>query len=343
MVVIRDTNISGDLDEKLGKNVWWKPTLDKKTLKELCIKRSLPGIIYTSMYFIALILTGFLAYYTWGTYWTILWFWLYGTIYSFSGAYDHESRHRTLFKQRWLNELFQYIFSFMTNFEPVRWRWTHTLHHSYTLHTNEPLDFEIQVDRPSKLFKYFVSFLPFGPLLWIHQSYLAETLKNSLGIMTPAIDQCVPKEHQWKVFLSSRIHMLIWLIVICSAIYFWTILPILFLLLPTFYGNTLFALCGLTQHAGLAFDVKDHRVNARTVILNPILSWLYVKLEYHQEHHMFPQVPWYNLPKLHELIKDQMPKPNNGLISAYKDIIPTIIKQAYDPSFVPDRKIPKII
>jgi hypothetical protein len=38
-----------------------------------------------------------------------------------------------------------------------------------------------------------------------------------------------------------------------------------------------------------------------------------------------------------------MPLPNKGLISAYKDIIPTIIKQAYDPSFVPDRKIPKII
>ena len=44
-------------------------------------------------------------------------------------------------------------------------------------------------------------------------------------------------------------------------------------------------MCGLTQHAGLAFNVKDHRVNTRTVILNPILSWLYIKLEYHIEHH----------------------------------------------------------
>ena len=58
---------------------------------------------------------------------------------------------------------------------------------------------------------------------------------------------------------------------------------------------------------------------------------------------MFPQVPWYNLPKLHDLIKDQMPKPNKGLISAYRDIIPAIIKQAYDPNFVPNRKIPKSI
>jgi len=342
MTVIRDTNVSADLEAKLGKNIWWKPDLDRKLLKELCVKRSLPGIIYVSLYFLALAISGYLAYYTWGTYWTILWFWVYGTIYTFSGAYDHESRHRTLFKERWLNDFFQYIFSFMTNFEPVRWRWTHTLHHSYTLHTKEPHDFEIQVDRPSKLFKYFVSFIPFGPLLWIHQSYLEETLKNSLGIMTPVIRDCVPKEHQWKVFLSSRIHMLIWLSIILFSIYFQTILPVLFFLLPTFYGNTLFFMCGLTQHAGLAFDVKDHRVNTRTVILNPILSWLYIKLEYHIEHHMYPQVPWYNLPKLHKIIKNQLPKPNYGLISAYKDIVPVIIKQAFDPNYVPDRKIPNV-
>ena len=135
MTVIRDTNISGDLEEKLGKNIWWKPEIDKKEFKKLCVKKTMPGIIYTTLYFLALGISGYFAYLTWGTYWAILCFWIYGTIYTFSGAYDHESRHRTLFKQRWLNEFFQYIFSFMTNFEPVRWRWTHTLHHSYTLHT----------------------------------------------------------------------------------------------------------------------------------------------------------------------------------------------------------------
>ena len=107
-----------------------------------------------------------------------------------------------------------------------------------------------------------------------------------------------------------------------------------------FYGQTLFYLCGFTQHAGLKLNVKDHRENARTVILNPILSWLYVKLEYHIEHHMFPMVPWYNLPKLHETIKDQLPKPNKGLIDAYREIIHALHKQAYDPNFVLKKEYP---
>ena len=37
MTVIRDTNVSADLEAKLGKNIWWKPDLDRKVLKELCV------------------------------------------------------------------------------------------------------------------------------------------------------------------------------------------------------------------------------------------------------------------------------------------------------------------
>ena len=48
--------------------------------------------------------------------------------------------------------------------------------------------------------------------------------------------------------------------------------------------------------------------------LNPILSFLYWKMEYHVTHHMFPTVPSYNLDKLHHHIKDQLPKTNDGLI-----------------------------
>ena len=58
---------------------------------------------------------------------------------------------------------------------------------------------------------------------------------------------------------------------------------------------------------------------------------------------MFPMVPSYNLKKLHNLIKDQLPKPKNGLIDAYKEIIPAIIKQAKDPNYKIPVKIPQTV
>ena len=54
---------------------------------------------------------------------------------------------------------------------------------------------------------------------------------------------------------------------------------------------------------------------------------------------MFPQVPSYNLKKLHELIKSQMPPARKGLWGAYNEIIPALIKQAKDPNY----KIPLAI
>ena len=72
-------------------------------------------------------------------------------------------------------------------------------------------------------------------------------------------------------------------------------------------------MCGLTQYTGLHDDIKDHRYSTRTVILNPISSFLYWQMEYHIEHHVFPIVPSYNLPKLHELIKDQLLHPKKDL------------------------------
>jgi MocE subfamily Rieske [2Fe-2S] domain protein len=61
--------------------------------------------------------------------------------------------------------------------------------------------------------------------------------------------------------------------------------------------------------------------------------FLYWNMNYHIEHHMFPLVPYHNLPKLHELVKDDMPKRYSGLWACWKEIIPTIFKQVKDPSY----------
>ena len=57
---------------------------------------------------------------------------------------------------------------------------------------------------------------------------------------------------------------------------------------------------------------------------------------------MFPTVPAYNLDKLHHHIKDQLPKPKNGLIDAYREIIPALIKQREDENYFIKKDIPQL-
>ena len=55
--------------------------------------------------------------------------------------------------------------------------------------------------------------------------------------------------------------------------------------------------------------------------------------------HVYINDEW--LDKLHHHIKDQLPKPNDGLIDAYKEIIPALIKQKEDTSYFIKKEVPE--
>ena len=55
---------------------------------------------------------------------------------------------------------------------------------------------------------------------------------------------------------------------------------------------------------------------------------------------MFPLVPYHAVPKLHALLKDDMPTPYSGLWEAYSEIIPALIKQSKDPTYFVKRELP---
>jgi fatty acid desaturase len=106
------------------------------------------------------------------------------------------------------------------------------------------------------------------------------------------------------------------------------------------YGAWLHVTTGLTQHAGLAEDVLDHRLNSRTVYLNPVMRFLYWNMNYHIEHHMFPMVPYHALPQLHEEMKHYCPPPYPSLFAAYREIIPALIRQMREPGWHIPRELP---
>ena len=84
----------------------------------------------------------------------------------------------------------------------------------------------------------------------------------------------------------------------------------------------------------------DHRLNSRTVYMNPIFRFLYWNMNYHVEHHIFPTVPYHALPKLHEAIKADCPPPYPSSIAAYREIIPALLRQLKDPTYFVRRELP---
>ena len=324
---------------KVELSSWYRCYIDRKLLKELTKKSDLAGIKHVSIYFFSLIISGYCAYLTWGTWWSLLFFIIYGNIYSCSDSIWHETGHNTAFKSKFLNKFFYQIACFMNNFEPTRWRWSHFKHHSHTAF-EDPLDFEIAIHKPTDLFFFFSHFIPFAQIFTINKSLQLETLKHALGITSKVMKECIPEKERSTCRKFARLHVSLWFIIIIMSLITQSWLPVLYFLLPTFYGKTLIALFALAQHTGLEENIKDHCYSTRTMYLNPIFSFLYWHMEYHIEHHMYPTVPSYNLKKLHNIIKNQMPEAKKGLWGAYSEIIPAIFKQVKDPNYKIQLKVP---
>ena len=185
-------------------------------------------------------------------------------------------------------------------------------------------------DTPKKL---LMNLIPFGEFFFFKKSIAFEVIKHAFGIKTKVMIDSIPENARPRAILISRIYLFIWASIIIWSLLISSWLPVLYLLLPHYYGKGLHKLVAFTQHAGLARDVKDHRLSARDMKLNPLLSFLYWKMEYHCVHHMFPTVPAYNLEKLHYHLKDQLPEIKNGIFDTYKEIIPALKKQRDEPSY----------
>jgi Na+-transporting NADH:ubiquinone oxidoreductase subunit F len=323
------------IEKGLAEATWYTSPVPKAKMRELLTRRDGPALRDTLLWFALLIGFGLAGYLLWPSPWCILPFACYAVLYgSTSDARWHENGHGTAFKTDWANNLVYEIASFMVLRESTPWRWSHTRHHSDTIIVGR--DPEIAVPRPPDLKVIIMAFFN----IKVFPKYFHNIIVHSFGRMTPEEKTFIPEFEYNRVFWAARIYVLIYLTVFGLVIYTRSILPLLFIGLPNLYGAWLMVTYGLTQHAGLAENVLDHRLNCRTVYMNPINRFLYLNMNYHVEHHMFPLVPYYNLPALHAVVKPDMPTPYNGLLEAYREIIPTILRQVKDPGYHVKRKLP---
>jgi fatty acid desaturase len=169
---------------------------------------------------------------------------------------------------------------------------------------------------------------------------LPKMVSAALGRVGADEETFVPASEWPKVIREARISLRVCALVIAACIAFRSVLPLLYIGLPSLYGAWLYVYFGLTQHAGMPENVLDHRRNCRTIMMNPLFRFLYWNMNYHVEHHMFPLVPFHALPQLHEVVKADMPPPYRSSLAAYAEIIPALVRQTRDPSYAVVRPVP---
>ncbi|VGO16204.1 hypothetical protein PDESU_04795 [Pontiella desulfatans] len=314
---------------------WYRTEVDKSEMKALMKRSDLPGFLQAGSQLAIVCATGWLCFHSFHHYpwWaTLAAFFLHGSFISFlsPGAAIHELSHGTPFKTKAFNEFFFYLFSFITWTNPVWFRQSHIQHHQHTLHD--------QVDQEVVLPQHY-SWVDVIAAFTLSPSGIFSKLKDTLLLAGGNLhtdwykrlfDQSATKQKQlfnWaRLILFGHIALTIAFLMLNQ----WILIPIV--VLP-FYCGWLTFLCGGTQHAGLQDNVADFRRSCRTVKMSAFNRFWYWNMNYHIEHHMYAAVPFHALPKLHKLIRHDLPAPSRSIAAAWKEIFKTTRVQKADLTY----------
>ncbi len=336
----RDYSLTGPardraIERGLASAEWYHSDIPRDQMKALLQRRNEPALRDTFIWIGLMIICAICGIATWGTVWAIPFFLVYGVLYgSACDSRWHECGHNSAFKTVWMNRSVYVLASFMVMRNPVSWRWSHMRHHVDTFIVGRDPEFSFM--RPTSMARKAMMFIGIPDVF----QHFAILWRNALGQFSADERDYIPEQQLPQATFWARIFVAIHLGAVALAIATWSLLPLMIIGGPRIYGTWHMVMTGLLQHGGLAEDVLDHRLNSRTVYMNPISRWIYWNMNYHVEHHMFPMVPFHALPKLHELIKHDLPPANTSIIDGYREVISSLKRQRVEPDHYTRKDLP---
>ena len=332
--------------QQQAKIAWYRSPIDRDLLSDLMKRSNLKGWRQTSLHLGLFVLTGTVAFWVWSELNSVNYAWMlplliallfiHGTTGPFMGLIAiHELQHRTVFNSKGLNEVFEKIYAFISWSDYIWYQQSHAIHHNSTCHK----DYDGEVVLPLKFsyrrWQFWLSMLAWNPKeswarirqVWNHAN--GRVRGDWYQFVLPEEDTILRKRHKrWAQILIGG-HLMIATGFVLSGHPF----LIVVFTFGTFYCRWLGFLCGFPQHFGLNSDEPDFRYNTRTFTCSWLTGFYYWNMQYHLEHHMFPAVPFHNLPKLRKAIESDLPRATHGLLSTWKEILSIRKKSLADPEF----------
>ena len=318
---------------------WYRSPVPRERLRELTRRNDLRGLVqalgFLSIY---LVTTATSLYFFLNRMWVPMVFtaYLHSMFTGFlgMGSAVHELSHFTVFKSRRLNEIFYWLFAFLTWNSGHHFRESHKRHHQYTAH--DAYDLEVPRE-PARI--GWLQLLGWFTFDWAHFINIVGTnIQHALGNTDADFffwSPLIPKDdaRARKLVTGSRVIIIGHLILLAVFIYFRLWILIYTVSFGYFFATFLVHSCEIQQHSGLSHNVPDWRLNAYTVKFGPVMRFLYWNMNFHVEHHMYAAVPFYNLPELSEELETDLAKPLKGYFGGLAHVIRLKWRQKADPDF----------
>ena len=261
-------------------------------LKRLYAKSDAKGFAQTAAHLALLVLGGWAILATRGTWWVVPALIVQAIFVNTLFGAMHESTHYSSFRTRRLADILAFFSGAAILNNAGFYRHYHMAHHRYT---QDPLrDPElITSGTPKTLGNYLfrISSIPFV-MIRVRDIFLFPF--GFRGDVTYIHESAWPEVRRW-----GRLLLAFYALLIVGSILLKTDAVLWVWFIPLLIGLPLLRLYLLTEHT-LCPNSDDGFANTRTTISNPLVRFLMWNLPYHAEHHLLPNISFWNLPEAHK-------------------------------------------
>ncbi len=226
--------------------------------------------------------------------------------------FTHEAVHGTLAKNRLLNDLLGALCAFPVLQTCAAYRVLHLRHHQHLGNDGDPDHYE-------------------NYTRWTWMVFLMNWLRLLIGypvyitaIPLMGLRQGTTRERWW---IAAEVSVLLALVLLV----WFSPIPRIWLLhgwlIPMLCINSMVNIRGMSQHT-LLEHAADEVLGTRTILTSRLVRFFMCNENYHLEHHLYPGVPWYSLPRVHHALEDELRAHGAPYIPSYSSFVWEFIRDS---------------
>ncbi len=216
----------------------------------------------------------------------------------------HESIHQTAFRSKWMNRWVARLCGLVLLLPPLWFQYFHWAHHRHTQIKGK--DPELDFPKPAT-FKQYLWYISGFPVWFSHVTTLVSlALGKRQDVYVPVF---IRSQTSRQAVLMCACYLALALVsyIAGSALLFFIWIA------PLIAGQPFLRLYLLAEHTGCP-NTSSMVQNTRTVLTNRIVRLFAWNMPFHTEHHVYPAVPFHQLPELHRLLSSYLCHTQQGYL-----------------------------
>ena len=223
----------------------------------------------------------------------------------------HETAHKTAFQSRALNLAFGHLSSFAVFLPYEYYCLFHWDHHRYTQDpARDPELLSVPIPRSDTGLAFSYTGL--------RQVAFRVGLLLRHAVTGNATSPWIPESKRHVVVREARLYVAFYVALLLASLALHTSILLWVWLVPVLVGQSFLRPYLYAEHTGCE-RTRSAFQNTRTTYTATFVKWFAWNMPYHVEHHAYPSIPFHALPKLNQIVADQIVYRGPGYIAVTRE------------------------